>query len=133
MNKLWVTVRVTRLGEISPFGRCFENCKSSAKFLATFFHGTNTVLILAKYALGYILGDFFTNSSGHPGHRGQKTSGLSTREKLRRAQGCQMWYIFKPKFQIWVDFGGPWNGKRWYILCPFGYYYGHLVYFTVKL
>jgi hypothetical protein len=34
--------------------------------LATFFHGTNTVLILAKYGLGYILGDFFTNSSGHP-------------------------------------------------------------------
>jgi hypothetical protein len=46
---------------------CFENYITSAKFLATFFHGTNTVLILAKYGLGYILGDFFTNSSGHPG------------------------------------------------------------------
>jgi hypothetical protein len=25
------------------------------------------VLILAKTVLGYILGDFFTNASGHPG------------------------------------------------------------------
>jgi hypothetical protein len=29
------------------------------------------------------------------------------------------WYIFKPKIQIWVNFGGSWNEKCWYI-------YGHL-------
>jgi hypothetical protein len=23
------------------------------------------------------------------------------------------WYIFKPKIPIWVNFGGPWIGKRW--------------------
>jgi hypothetical protein len=36
-----------------------------AKFLATFFHGKKFALI--ECGLGYILGDFFTNSSGHPG------------------------------------------------------------------
>jgi hypothetical protein len=39
------------------------------------------------------------------------------------------WHIFKPKFPIWVNFGGPWNGKGWYVIRPFGIYYGHLVYF----
>jgi hypothetical protein len=28
----------------------------------------------------------------------------------RSFQGCQM-FIFKPKIQIWVNFGGPWIGK----------------------
>jgi hypothetical protein len=32
------------------------------------------------------------------------------------------WYIFKPKIPTWVNFGGPWNGKGWYILWPFGIY-----------
>jgi hypothetical protein len=26
------------------------------------------------------------------------------------------WCIFKPIIPIWVNFGGPWNGKCWYIL-----------------
>jgi hypothetical protein len=34
------------------------------------------------------------------------------------------WYIFKPKIQIWVKFV-----RCWYILCPSGRFYGHLVYF----
>jgi hypothetical protein len=32
-----------------------------------FFHGQDYALTLTKNELGYILGDFFTNSSGHPG------------------------------------------------------------------
>jgi hypothetical protein len=39
------------------------------------------------------------------------------------------WYSFKPKIPIEINFGGPWNGKCWYNLCPFGICYGHLVYF----
>jgi hypothetical protein len=39
------------------------------------------------------------------------------------------WCIFKPKIQIWVNFGGSWNKRCWYILCPFGIFYGHLPYF----
>jgi hypothetical protein len=31
------------------------------------------------------------------------------------------WYIFKPKIPIRVNFGGPWNGKGWYILCHLEY------------
>jgi hypothetical protein len=34
--------------------------------LATFFRGKMYSLILIENGLGYILGDFFTNSSGHP-------------------------------------------------------------------
>jgi hypothetical protein len=30
------------------------------------------------------------------------------------------WFVFKPKIPILVKFGGPWNGKGTYILCPFG-------------
>jgi hypothetical protein len=30
-------------------------------------------------------------------------------------QGCQMAY-FQTKIQICVNFGGPWNGKGWYVL-----------------
>jgi hypothetical protein len=31
------------------------------------------------------------------------------------------------KIPIWVNFGGPWNGKCWYILRPFDIFYVHLV------
>jgi hypothetical protein len=39
-------------------GQCFENYRNNAEFWAPLFHGTSCILIL---------GDFFTNSSGHPG------------------------------------------------------------------
>jgi hypothetical protein len=42
------------------------------------------------------------------------------------AKGCQM-VILKPTIPIWVNFGGPWNGKCWNISCPFGIFYSHLV------
>jgi hypothetical protein len=35
--------------------------------LATIFQSIDYVLILTKTGLGYIMADFFTNSSGHPG------------------------------------------------------------------
>jgi hypothetical protein len=35
------------------------------------------------------------------------------------------------KYKLWVNFGWPWSGKCWYILWPFGLFYGHLVYFMV--
>jgi hypothetical protein len=38
--------------------------------------------------------------------------------------------LFKPKIQIWVNFGGSCNGRCWYILWTFGPFYGHLVHFT---
>jgi hypothetical protein len=40
------------------------------------------------------------------------------------------WFVFKPKIPIWVNFGGSCNGSCWYILWPFGLFYGHLVYFV---
>jgi hypothetical protein len=59
--------RVTRLGEFSPnarFGKFFKNYTSNPKLWATLFQRIDYVLILTKNGLGYILGDFFTNSSG---------------------------------------------------------------------
>jgi hypothetical protein len=51
-------------------GDCFlweVLCKNIAVvFFITRFHGKSYVLILTKTGLGYILGDFFTNASGHP-------------------------------------------------------------------
>jgi hypothetical protein len=38
------------------------------------------------------------------------------------------WYIFKPKIQIWVNFGGSCKGRFWSILWTSGLFYGHLVY-----
>jgi hypothetical protein len=50
-------IRVTRWGELQKW----------YKVLGYFTHGTSNVLIFyKKTGLGYILGDFFTNSSGHP-------------------------------------------------------------------
>jgi hypothetical protein len=53
-------------------------------------------------------------------------------------------YIFIPKILIWICFRGPWNGECshfyarleyfmviWYILLPFGTFWGHLVHFGV--
>jgi hypothetical protein len=34
--------------------------------LGYFFHGKSNVVIFTKNVFGYILGDFFTNASGHP-------------------------------------------------------------------
>jgi hypothetical protein len=38
-------------------------------------------------------------------------------------------FVFKPKIQIWVNFGSTCNGRFWYILWPFGTFSDHVVYF----
>jgi hypothetical protein len=70
-NSICLSSRVTRLGEFLPNGRLisfgsFFNYRSGPNFRATFFYGKSCVFILAKNRLGYILGDFFTYTSGHP-------------------------------------------------------------------
>jgi hypothetical protein len=42
-------------------------------------------------------------------------------------------HIFKPKIPIWENFGGPCNGRCWYILWTFGLFYGHLIHFMAIL
>jgi hypothetical protein len=49
--------------------------------------------------------------------------------KQQSASRVARWHIFKPKIPLWVNFGGPWVGKCWYILWPFGIFYGYLGYF----
>jgi hypothetical protein len=50
--------------------------------------------------------------------------------KFERPSRVARWYLFKPKVQIWVNLGGSCNWRWWYILRPFGLYYGHLAYIT---
>jgi hypothetical protein len=38
------------------------------------------------------------------------------------------WFVFNPKIPIWEKFSGPQVGKCWYILWPFGIFYGYLGY-----
>jgi hypothetical protein len=52
---------------IAFVGQFIENYRSSANSWANFFPSTSCVLILTKNCLCYTLGDFFKNSSGHPG------------------------------------------------------------------
>jgi hypothetical protein len=68
---------VNRLGEFLPNGRSFtlnsfyKKLQNWRKILAYFFSlgSIDYVIILTIYWLGYILGDFFTISSGHPGQK----------------------------------------------------------------
>jgi hypothetical protein len=39
------------------------------------------------------------------------------------------WFVFKPKIQIWVNFGGSCNGRWWHILLTLCPLYGLLLYF----
>jgi hypothetical protein len=48
----------------------------------------------------------------------------------KSAAGLPDGLFFKPKIPIWVNFGGPCNGKSWYMLKPLEICYGHLVYFV---
>jgi hypothetical protein len=56
------------------FRQFYENYRNGSNLLDTFVHGKSYIhkcilkytYLLTKNVLGYILGDFFTNSSGHP-------------------------------------------------------------------
>jgi hypothetical protein len=37
-------------------------------------------------------------------------------------------HTFKPKIPLWVNVGGPCSGRCWFILWPFGIFYGHLAF-----
>jgi hypothetical protein len=52
---------------------------------------------------------------------------------LVRVSRIARWFIFKPKIQIWVNFRGPCNRRPWFILCPFGIFYGPLIYFIWQI
>jgi hypothetical protein len=57
-----------------------------------------------------------------------KLLGQSFAKFTRKSQRLPANY-FQTKKNNWVNFGGPWNGKVWYILWPFGIYTfcGHLM------
>jgi hypothetical protein len=85
--------RVTRLGEFSPVGRLFApgrflKITKVAQIIVQFFHKLR-VNFLQGNGLGYILGDFFPSSSGHPAlfkqtrFAGWRLTGLLSRAKQR--------------------------------------------------
>jgi hypothetical protein len=54
----------------------------------------------------------------------------ASQPKLWLSSRVARWHIFKPKIPIWVNFGGPCNGRCWYIICPFGLFHDYTVYFV---
>jgi hypothetical protein len=68
------------------FGQFDERCIIRPNFWATSIEKV-VLANLAKYGLGYILGDFFINASGHPGH-GQTTLSRYRMYKRRRQRHC---------------------------------------------
>jgi hypothetical protein len=58
-------VQDDQIGAIVFHGQFFFNYRINPNFGATFYHVKSYVLILTKNEVGYILGYFFTNSSGH--------------------------------------------------------------------
>jgi hypothetical protein len=55
------------IGRLFTLGSFFENRRSCPNFWATFFIGNSHVFITTINGFGYISGDFFRNSSCHPG------------------------------------------------------------------
>jgi hypothetical protein len=51
---------------IVSYGYLFKYCRTSPQFWASLFAGLFYALIMTKNGVGYILGDFFTRSSGRP-------------------------------------------------------------------
>jgi hypothetical protein len=52
---------------IDYFGQILKKFQMLPTIWDSFFRGQGCALFFDKNALGYILVDFFTNSSGHPG------------------------------------------------------------------
>jgi hypothetical protein len=57
------------------FGQFIENYRSSSNSKATFFPQYHLCINFYKNGFGYVLGDFFTNSSSHPAWEGCHSSG----------------------------------------------------------
>jgi hypothetical protein len=51
--------------------------------------------------------------------------------RIRFATSVARWFIFKPKIQIWVNFGRSCNGRCFVFLGPFWLFYGQMVHFMV--
>jgi hypothetical protein len=76
----WANFRL--LGEFSPIGRLFT-CGQCLENLGYLF---SRYQLCINYGLGYILGDFFKSSSGHPG-RERNTLSLIRELKLLSLSG----------------------------------------------
>jgi hypothetical protein len=68
---LWKISRVTRLGGFSPIGWLFNSgsfwqLQKQPTFFDYFFSPLRLCISFDKNGLGYVLGDFFTNSTYHP-------------------------------------------------------------------
>jgi hypothetical protein len=120
--------RVTIFGEFSPIGRLIGKVfliTEAPKFKGC-GKGDICMYVCISFLinwLGYTLGDFLKNSSGHPAAPPSMSmqfwTGLSSAlvphilpVDIRVAR----WFVFKPKIPNLVNFGGPFNAKCRYIL-----------------
>jgi hypothetical protein len=88
-----------------------------------------------KFAHIRIFGLKIPTPSGNPGWGKEshfkrcRRGSLIFKNCAGKSDGVARWFILKPKIPIWVNFGGFCNGRCWYILLPFGLFYGRLVNF----
>jgi hypothetical protein len=78
-----------------------------AKILGQFSHSKICAFILTKNWLGYIFGDFFANSSGHPANEGLFYTLAEKNAKCCSRSKCTRW-IAETSLQV----GGLWT------VCP---------------
>jgi hypothetical protein len=82
-----------------------------------------------------VLTAFYCCVENAPKHKGNlrkhRTCWKTVTVQIRRRHTPRVarWFLFKPKIQIWVNFGGSCNGRCWYILCTLGPFYGLFLYF----
>jgi hypothetical protein len=107
----------------------FFHYKSSVNLWTTFFQVYSSIFILTKNGLGYSLGDFFTNSSGHPAGEagncaaGQRRHPSCRLPKCRKVQTIRVagWHVYfnTPKIPIFIYFVSPKS-----LIETFGIFYG---------
>jgi hypothetical protein len=79
--------------------------------------------------MGIYAQTFVVSEGGPPIQIEKQISHILTRGfPSQLEQGCQM-VSFQTKIPSWVNLGGPWNLKCWYILWPFGISYSRLAIF----
>jgi hypothetical protein len=117
------------------FRQAWENYRSSryvSTFYILFLRKKFCILHFDKKWVGPCFGRFFSQTNLVTLFPTQSFPMQTQVKKCRKecvSQGCQTVFIFEPKIPIWVNFGGPYIGKRWYILWPFGIFYGNWGYF----
>jgi hypothetical protein len=94
--------------------------KSSPKISATYFRNFQNTAQSKQLPNEANLVTLFWVRSGRQNFAGLHIKAVVNFKSSHPATRAARWFVFKPKFQIWVNFGGYCNGSCWYLLWTFG-------------